>query len=427
MTTTTTFTTERRRLTVLRAARLFDGTGSTLLADPMVVLDGTTILAVDHATTAPPGAEVVDLPDATLLPGLIDTHLHLAFDASTDPVGHLAGRDDNQALTAMAEAARTALRGGVTTVRDLGDRDYLSLTLRHSAPADGPLPTIVAAGPPITTPGGHCHYLGGATRGVEGIRAAVREHAERGVDVIKIMASGGHLTPGTRPDLPQFGLAELRAAVAEAHRHSLPITAHAHSTHAIADAVAAGVDGIEHATFQTADDVHAPEDLIRAIAARRTVIGMTAGVAPVPGASPPPELARRLPAILTNLGRLYQAGAPVVAGTDAGVAPVKPHDVLRWALPQLTGIGLTPTDALRAITSKAAAVCGLDHRKGRLAPGYDADILAVQGNPLADLGALPRIQAVYARGTRICDEATAGSDGDPGFTGLRPSRRAPVR
>ncbi len=149
---------ERCGLTALRAAYLFDGVSSTLVADPMVLLDGARIVAVDHGVAAPADADVVDLPGATLLPGLVDTHVHLAFDASTDPVGRLAARSDEEVLIAMKGAAKAALAGGVTTMRDLGDRDYLTLRLRGTIG----LPTIVAAGPPITMSAGHCHFLGGA-------------------------------------------------------------------------------------------------------------------------------------------------------------------------------------------------------------------------------------------------------------------------
>ncbi|KAA9153610.1 amidohydrolase family protein [Amycolatopsis acidicola] len=380
----------------VRAERLFDG--SRMLADPVLVLDGTRIAGVDYDFPPPPDALVVDLPGATLLPGLIDTHLHLAFDASPDPVAALATRDDDAALRAMGVAARRALRAGVTTVRDLGDRGYLALTMRDRP---GHLPTILASGPPITVPGGHCHYLGGAVA-PGGIRAAVREHAERGVDVIKIMASGGTYTPGTRQEDPQFEPGEIRAAVEEAHQHGLPVTVHAHATKSIVDAVDAGVDGIEHVSFWSADGVDVPPpELIRRIARQRIVVGATMGIRPVPGVQPPAKVARRLPLIHANLHRLVKADARLVAGSDGGLSPLKPHDVLPRALPLLVRIGYRPAQALRVLTEVAAEACGLAGRKGRLARGFDADVLAVDGDPIEDPAALCRVRAVFAMGSRI--------------------------
>ena len=402
---TTPTVTERGRLTALRAAWLFDGTGSALIPDPLVVIDGGTIVAVGSGTAAPEGADVVDLGGATLLPGLVDTHVHLAFDASAVPVGALADRDDEQARQAMIRAGQTALRGGVTTVRDLGDRDYLSLGLRGQSG----LPTILAAGPPVTTaPAGHCHYLGGCAEPTEaGVRAAVWEHVERGVDVIKIMASGGTLTPGTYQHLAQFTPEVLRAAVDEAHRHGLHVTAHAHAVAAIADGVAAGADGLEHVSFWTETSVDAPAELIQLIADRRTVVGLTVGLVPIPGLEPPPVLRARLPLIVANMRRLYEAGAVMVAGSDAGIGPIKPHDVVRHAPDQLREIGIGQAEALRMVTSVAAEVIGLGHRKGRIAPGFDADILAVDGDPITDPAALHRIRAVYARGTAVPEAGPA--------------------
>lgn len=389
---------DRPRLTAIRAGALFDGT--ELVPSPLVVLDGTTIRSVQPGSSAPPeGADVIDHPGAFVLPGLIDPHVHLAFDSSMDPVGALAGRDDSAALEAMVAAGRAALRGGVTTVRDLGDRDYLSLGLRGRPD----LPTIVAAGPPLTCANGHCHYLGGCVGpGEAGLRAAVREHAARGVDIIKIMASGGQLTPGTKQEECQFTQAELAAAVDEAHRLGLPVTAHAHATQAVADAAAAGVDGIEHVSFWSAEGVDSPEPLMREIADRGIIVGATIGMTPLPpGLEPPPAIRLRLPLMHANLRTLVALGARLVAGTDAGIAPIKPPDVVRYALPELLALGMTPVAALRTMTSGAAAAIGLGHCKGQVAPGYDADLLIVGGDPLADPAALHTIRAVYRAGTPV--------------------------
>ena len=392
--------TERPDPIAIRAAALFDGVTETLHREPLVIVDGATIVAVDSAVAPPPHARVVDLPGATLLPGLIDTHMHLVFDAGADPVSSLASRsgDEDAVVTAMSVAGRTALRAGVTTVRDLGDLRHLSLRLR----GDGDLPTIVASGPPITTPAGHCYFLGGEVEPSEdAVRAAVAERADHGVDVIKVMASGGRMTPGTRQELSQFPAAVLRAAVDEAHRRGLPVVAHVHGTASIRESLDAGVDGLEHVTFWSADGVDEPGDLIGRIARSGVAVGITVGNVPVPGATTSPAVRARTPGIITNFRRLHEAGARLLVGTDAGIEIAKPHDVLPYAIAQAVAMVLSPAEALRAVTSTAAAACGLGSRKGRIAPGFDADILAVDGNPFTDIGALRRVRAVLARGHQV--------------------------
>ncbi len=385
---------------VLRAGQVFDGERSR--GEAGVVIQDGKITDLDTSWAQPPdGAEVVDFgSDACLLPGLIDAHVHLAFDASAEVVTSLAACDDNAVSDRIEAAAIRALRAGVTTVRDLGDRNYLSLKLSKRFPS-ATLPHIVVAGPPVTTSGGHCYFLGGEAEGEAALRAAVRERAERGCDVVKVMVSGGNLTAGSRPHESQYDLAALRVVVEEAHRAGLPAAAHVHAARAVADAVEAGFDTLEHVTFFTSGGVDADPALLDRIAASGVVVSVTVGT--IPDGSPPhPAIAQRMAAIVANHGRMFRAGATMVPGTDAGVSPGKPHDVLPYALRALVErIGMTPLQALRAATSTAANAIGLDATKGRIAAGADADVLVIRGNPLADIGSVTRTEAVFRAGIKV--------------------------
>ncbi|MFG1660103.1 amidohydrolase family protein [Micromonospora chersina] len=384
----------------IRGGAAFDGVSPVLVQRPLVLVDDGRIVDVRAGGVPPPGAEVIDLGGATLLPGLVDAHVHLVFDASADPVGAIERLSDEELLDRMRTAARTCLAAGVTTVRDLGDRAYLAVRLRDelvAEPAAGP--QILAAGPPVTTSQGHCWFLGGAADGVDGVRAAVRARAARGVDVIKVMATGGEMTPGTRSHEVQYGPDELRAAVEEAHRHGLPVAVHAHGVAGIENAVAAGVDTIEHCSFMTVDGVDSRPDLIEAIARAGIVVSTTLGV--VPGFAPPPRISARLDGFLANVRQMRDAGVTVVCGSDAGIGPPKPHDVLPYGAAMLVECGYPPVAALRAVTSLAAQACRVGERKGRLVPGFDADLLAVDGDPLADIDAVRAVTAVFRAGRRV--------------------------
>lgn len=379
----------------LRAARVHaDGLP---VGPAVVVVDGGRIVSVSEDAAA---AEVTDLGDATILPGLVDAHVHLGFDASSDVLTPLLEDDDETLLGTMADAAAAALAAGVTTVRDLGDRRFLSLALRDRLRADPAAgPELLVAGPPLTRTKGHCWFLGGEADTVEQLRAAVRLRAEKACDVVKIMVTGGVITPGFAPHESQYDLEQVRAVVEEAHALGLPVAAHAHGHGGIAVSVAAGVDSVEHCSWFTEEGVEVDWEVARRLQQAGTVVGATLGM--LPGASPPPVIAQRLEAYYATLGRLLELGVRVVCGTDAGIAPTKPHDVLPHAVVQLVQRGTAFTQALTMATSGAAAACGVGDRKGRLAPGYDADLLVVRGDPAADASALLEVERVFRAGVRV--------------------------
>jgi imidazolonepropionase-like amidohydrolase len=385
----------------IRAEALFDGVGPDLVRQPTVLIEGGRIMAVQTRADPPDAARLLDFPGATLLPGMVDTHTHLCFDAGEDVVGSIDGAPAEKVLAAMRTAAEATLAAGVTTVRDLGDRDYLALRLRaeEGYPLYGP--QILAAGPPITVPGGHCWFLGGVAAGVDGVRNAVREHVERGVDVIKVMVTGGDLTPGSDAFALQYRPAELRAAVEEAHRYGLPITGHAHAVSGIAAAIAAGFDSIEHCFFRTVDGLDFDDEVIDEMARKGVVASLTLGS--LPGPPPPPRFAERLAALAAGLLKLRDAGVRLACGSDSGILPVKPHGSFAYGPAQMVDFGFTAQEALRAVTSDAADACRVGDRKGRIAVGYDADLIAIDGNPLSDITALQRVIHVHQGSSQTND------------------------
>lgn len=392
----------------IRAGRVFDGNASR--GTTSFVIDDGRIAEVRPVDYADLGLPTVDLePSVTLLPGLIDAHVHLAFDATYDAAANVQQVSDAELTDQMRARARAALLAGITTVRDLGDRRYLTLPLRDElASRVDAGPSLLCAGPPVTTAAGHCWFLGGAVADgatAPQLRAAVSERALRGVDVVKVMASGGEMTEGSHAGLVQFEVDDLRVIVDEAHRHGLPVAAHAHAPAGIANALAAGVDTIEHCSFMTADDVVPDDDLVAAIAASGTIVSLTLGMVPGDGPPPPKKIATLMPRLLENMRRLASSGVVVTLGSDAGIAPIKPHDVLPYAVAELAGLTGDTPGALAAATSAAARAVGIGDRKGTLAPGYDADLLAVHGDPIADPDVLRQVVAVYRSGLLVAGGA----------------------
>ena len=377
-----------------------------------VIVEGSTIVGVESRSSGvPEDCPVTDYGPSTVLPGLIDAHVHLVADSGPMALDRVAGYSEDELDTVVTEALRGQLAGGVTTVRDLGDRRFNVVNRRDARRLqDDRLPRIVASGPPITSPGGHCHYLGGEVASRDEIAEAVRERAERGVDVVKVMASGGMNTPGTDVTAPQFALEDLRLLVDLAHRAGLPVTAHSHAAAGIDQAIEVGVDGIEHASYLSGAALPGLAGLLNVAVTERQLDALAAsGITVCPtlgGLSPefyrnaPPHVQKLISAAgvtpeqivevrMSVIGRMHAAGVRFVTGTDGGIAPLKAHGTCSQAVVELGSV-VPAAEALATATSRAADACGLGASTGRLCPGLDADVLVVHGNLSADLAAILR-------------------------------------
>lgn len=296
----------------------------------------------------------------------------------------------------MAGNAKAMLTAGLTTVRDLGAPTNLAIELRDAVRSGLVLgPDLVVAGAPITTTGGHCYFMGGEADGEIEIRKRVRAHVRAGVDWIKVMATGGNMTRGTNVLAPQFTIPELKAAVEEAHRLGRKVAAHCHGTEGIRVAVAAGVDTLEHCSFQTEGGYELETGLVREIAAAGTIVSPTVSVGWLNWTDDGRRKDRA--AVLTGL---VNAGCRLMMSTDCGI-PGVPHDALAKGIQALCDYsGLTPIEALRLSTSGAAVGLGLADR-GTIEAGKRADLLVVDGDPTTDLSALEKVKAVLVQGRLV--------------------------
>jgi imidazolonepropionase-like amidohydrolase len=414
-------------VTVLLADRVWDGVAARPIEKGFVRFRGTVIDAVGRAAELASDEAVRDLGDVTLMPGLINAHVHVTFCASTTVLDDYfkereAGFDT--LMTRAEENLRRAVSIGCTTVRDLGTLNEVVFTARERI-REGKLvgPDIVAAGEGITSNGGHCYFFGIEAEGVDAVRAAVRRQHEAGADVVKIFATGGNLTPGTDPFSPQYSAPELQACVDEASRLGLPVSAHAHATEGIRRSVAARVNTIEHCFFETPTGLDFDERIVEEMAERQIAAVPTHGHSTLRFlADPslmddlPPDRAlnvrrivSKLPQAMRNFARMRELGVPIIAGTDAGI-PNRHFDDFAADLAALaepeSGIGMGPHGALVAATSDNARVLGLDDR-GLLAPGLRADLLAVAGNPLERIADVTATRLVVRAGTVVVDAAAA--------------------
>jgi imidazolonepropionase-like amidohydrolase len=397
----------------IRARHAFDGESFLRSGATVLVEDGSILGVESYGFQVPADCEVTS-HEGTLLPGLIDTHVHLVADSGTSALDRVAGYSAEELENVISRALRDQLSAGVTTIRDLGDRRFCVLDRRDRAQS-GPAmePTIVASGPPLTCKGGHCYYMGGEVAGTAQIIRAVAERVERSADIIKVMASGGANTPGTDVMRPQFTTGELQLIVDQAHAAGVPVTAHAHGTPAVEQAVAVGVDGIEHCSCVTDRGFGQVSDATLANLARAGIaVCPTIGVDPQLMKEPPPAIRamtarmgitaqQMLQARRDFAGRLHRAGVRLVSGVDSGIGPAKRHGALPHSVCELVTAGLTCTEAISTATSGAAQACGVGARKGQLAPGYDADLLVVDGDLEVDVTALLRPRSVLLGGLPV--------------------------
>jgi imidazolonepropionase-like amidohydrolase len=387
---------------VLMGASLIDGMGGEPVRGRAVVVEGDRITQVVDDARAPRGRRI-DLAGCTLLPGLINCHVHLCFGAEADPVRVM--KDEPHALTALKvlRRAQETVEAGVTTVRDLGGRDYAEFAVRRAI-AEGlfPGPRILGAGRPVCMTGGHGNSIGREADGPDDARKAVREQLKAGADVIKLIATGGVMTPGVEPGSPQLTLEEMRAAIEEARKAGRRTAAHAQGSTGIADAIEAGITTIEHGIFLTDEIIAAMKRkgvfLVPTLAAPAAISagGLAAGI--------PDYMVRKSDAVVTahvaSFRRAHEAGARIAAGADSGT-PLNFHGSLLPELELMVKHGMTPLGAIRSATSVAAEALGLGGETGRLAEGHAADLLAVTGDPAERIGALSDVRLVLARGAII--------------------------
>jgi imidazolonepropionase-like amidohydrolase len=369
----------------IRSVRVIDGTGRTI-ERATVLVRGATITAVgsDQDLSIPRGATKIDGRGLTLLPGLIDCHVHLCLGAEPDVVEAIAKEPPALTLLKSSQAARQTLEAGFTTVRDVGSRDHSIFTLQRAIDTGlVPGPRIVGAGLAICMIGGHARFIGQEVEGPEQVRSAVRAQIAAGATVIKVVASGGVLTPGTSPDQAQMTVEELQAAVDEAQGARMKVAAHAHGASGMKNAVRAGVHSIEHATLMDEEAAAMMKQqgvfMVPTLSALATTAACRRGCGiPQSALDKAKSMTKRHQASFKNAMR---DGIHIAMGTDAGT-PFNFHGENAQELERMVAFGMTPMQAILASTSAAARLIGIQDQVGTIEKGKLADLLLFEGNPL---------------------------------------------
>ncbi|HKY60630.1 MAG TPA: amidohydrolase family protein [Gemmatimonadota bacterium] len=394
----------QERTVVIRAARLLDVERGEILPDAAVVVEGDRIAAV-NPDALPAGAETIDLGDATLLPGLIDAHTHLTSDLEGDWVHRGVTGTPAEAALRGAQNARRTVEAGFTTVRDVGSPDFADVALARAVEAGWITgPRIVPAGHALGITGGHCDETGyapgilegdwrrGVADGVDEVVKAVRYQIKHGARVIKVCATAGVLSHEASVGAQQYSEDELRAIVEEAARHDLKVAAHAHGTEGIKAAIRAGVVSIEHGSLLDDEAIAMMKERGTWLVPTTYLVGRIDLDALPPGIRAKAE--GILPRAVESVRRAIGAGVPIAFGTDAAVFP---HGENAGEFAALVDRGMDPLAAIRTATLNGAELLGVDDR-GVIAPGRLADLIAVPGDPLADVRVLEDVRFVMLGG-----------------------------
>jgi imidazolonepropionase-like amidohydrolase len=408
------FAQQSSKSVVIHAGHVLDVKTGRLLSDQTVVIENGKIVSVGASaeTKSPADAVRIELPNATVLPGLIDAHTHLTFDPQFgyERLGISIPRE----TLIGAKNARITLNAGFTTVRNVGASGFTDVALRDAINAgDVPGPRMLVSGPPLTITGGHAdnnllpfedHATSdGVADGVDGVRHMVRQNIKYGADLIKFMASGGVLSKGDNPQASQYTLEEMKTIVAEAHRLGRKVAAHAHGAQAILWASEAGVDSIEHGSY--IDDAGIAEMKKNGTYLVPTLYLGDWFLENAESNHVPDFLLAKakevMPAARENIAHAFASGVKVAFGTDAAVYP---HGLNAHEFAVMVKLGLTPLQAIQAATVNAADLLGWPGKVGSLDPGAWADIVAVDGDPLKDVTILEHVKFVMRGGEVVRNE-----------------------